>query len=49
MMMEGVCIDKKDWLSKSIIELFNHNCFIQDGYSHIGATNIYLIKHFNVE
>ena len=30
-MMEGVCIDKKDWLSNSIIELFYDNCFIQAG------------------
>ena len=28
-MMEGVCIDKKDCLSNSIIELFYDNCFIQ--------------------
>ena len=52
MMMEGVCIDKKDCLSNSIIELFYDNCFIQaqsDAYSHIDATNIYLMKHFNVE
>ena len=50
-MMEGVCIDKKDQLSNSIIELFNYNCLVQalSCYSYIGATYIYLIKHFDVE